>query len=124
MPTYEYSCEKCGLFEFVQKITENALTTCPTCSAPVKRLISATAFHLKGTGWYKTDYASTSAGNSPKNSEAPAGEAKSAGEEKSAGEAKSAGETKSAERSNTTTTSAEPASTKSLSTPSSSSSSD
>jgi putative FmdB family regulatory protein len=60
MPTYEYQCKKCGIFEISQRITEDALKTCPTCSGAVERLISATAFHLKGGGWYKTDYASTS----------------------------------------------------------------
>ena len=57
MPTYEYKCEKCGVFEISQRITEDALRTCPTCNGGVERLISASAFHLKGGGWYKTDYA-------------------------------------------------------------------
>jgi putative FmdB family regulatory protein len=58
MPTYEYNCKKCGPFEHFQKITEDALKTCPQCGGEVERLISASAFHLKGGGWYKTDYAS------------------------------------------------------------------
>jgi len=62
MPTYEYKCSSCGEgFEAVQKITEAPGGTCPNCgSVDVKRLISASAFHLKGSGWYKTDYASSS----------------------------------------------------------------
>ena len=67
MPTYEYLCESCGhFFEAVQKITEDALTDCVSCGeSSAKRQISATAFHLKGTGWYKTDYASGSSGGAP-----------------------------------------------------------
>ncbi|MFQ5561212.1 MAG: FmdB family zinc ribbon protein [Nitrospinota bacterium] len=60
MPIYEYGCEDCGeRFEVTQKITDNPLETCSKCNGKIKRLVSATAFHLKGTGWYKTDYAST-----------------------------------------------------------------
>lgn len=60
MPTYEYSCLKCGPFEYFQKITDEALKVCPNCGSEVSRLISASAFHLKGSGWYKTDYSSSS----------------------------------------------------------------
>ena len=57
MPIYEYQCQKCGTIEVTQRITEKALIKCPTCKSKVKRLISNTSFHLKGTGWYVTDYA-------------------------------------------------------------------
>jgi putative FmdB family regulatory protein len=57
MPIYEYQCQKCGTFEVTQRITENALSKCPTCRGRVKKLISNTSFQLKGTGWYITDYA-------------------------------------------------------------------
>jgi len=57
MPIYEYTCQKCGTFEVTQRITDNALTKCPTCRGKVKKLISNTSFQLKGTGWYITDYA-------------------------------------------------------------------
>jgi putative FmdB family regulatory protein len=57
MPIYEYQCQKCGTIEVTQRITEKALTKCPTCRSKVKRLISNTSFQLKGTGWYVTDYA-------------------------------------------------------------------
>jgi putative FmdB family regulatory protein len=61
MPTYEYLCGACGYnYEQVQKITENSLTICPKCgSDSLRRVINASAFHLKGSGWYKTDYASS-----------------------------------------------------------------
>jgi|SRR5208283_5679207 putative FmdB family regulatory protein len=57
MPIYEYKCDKCGVFEVTQRITENALKKCPTCKSKVERIISATSFVLKGSGWYVTDYA-------------------------------------------------------------------
>ena len=57
MPIYEYACKKCGNFEIMQRITEDPLKKCPTCGAKVTKLISQSAFHLKGNGWYMTDYA-------------------------------------------------------------------
>jgi len=57
MPIYEYHCKQCGVFEVSQRITEDSLTTCPTCQSDVRRLISLTSFVLKGSGWYATDYA-------------------------------------------------------------------
>jgi putative FmdB family regulatory protein len=57
MPIYEYLCKKCGEFEIMQRITENALRRCPTCHGKVTKLISNTSFQLKGNGWYVTDYA-------------------------------------------------------------------
>jgi putative FmdB family regulatory protein len=56
MPIYEYQCKKCGEFEVVQKITAPQLKRCPTCRGKVSKLISNTSFHLKGSGWYVTDY--------------------------------------------------------------------
>ncbi len=63
MPTYEYRCAKCGDFDFVQKISDEALKSCPSCGQPVHRILSAIPFHLKGGGWYKTEYGSASNGN-------------------------------------------------------------
>ena len=61
MPIYEYSCKKCGDFEITQRMTEEPLKKCPTCGAKVTKLISQSAFHLKGGGWYVTDYAKNGA---------------------------------------------------------------
>jgi putative FmdB family regulatory protein len=66
MPIYEYRCEHCGEFEEMQRITDPPLSRCPTCRRKVRRLISNTSFHLKGTGWYATDYARSSGGNGSK----------------------------------------------------------
>ncbi|HZK43717.1 MAG TPA: zinc ribbon domain-containing protein [Syntrophomonadaceae bacterium] len=56
MPVYDYKCEECGRFEYTQRITEDALTVCPTCGHKVQRLISKNvAIILKGSGFYKND---------------------------------------------------------------------
>ena len=57
MPLYEYECEAGHHFEKILKFSDPPLETCPTCGKPVHKLVSSPAFHLKGTGWYITDYA-------------------------------------------------------------------
>lgn len=57
MPIYEYQCTKCGKsFEIFQKMSDEPLTQCKVCKGRLTKLISNCAFHLKGTGWYVTDY--------------------------------------------------------------------
>ena len=57
MPIYEYKCSGCGKnFEVFQKISDEPLTECRFCKGPLSKLISNCAFHLKGDGWYVTDY--------------------------------------------------------------------
>jgi putative FmdB family regulatory protein len=59
MPIYEYECTKCGhQTEVWQRITDQSVTKCQRCKGKMRRLISQSSFHLKGTGWYVTDYAS------------------------------------------------------------------
>ena len=66
MPIYEYECTKCGRVEEVwQKFSDKSLETCKYCSGKLHKLISQSSFHLKGTGWYATDYANKSGGSSP-----------------------------------------------------------
>jgi putative FmdB family regulatory protein len=58
MPIYEYHCTACDhTFEEWQKITDPPVQKCPKCSKKkVEKMISATSFALKGSGWYATDY--------------------------------------------------------------------
>lgn len=57
MPIYEYKCKKCGKeYELFQKITDPAAKTCKFCKGPAHKLISLSSFHLRGSGWYVTDY--------------------------------------------------------------------
>ena len=61
MPIYEYQCDACGRVEEVmQRISDKPLVKCSHCSGKLRKLISHSAFHLKGTGWYVTDYAGKS----------------------------------------------------------------
>ncbi len=58
MPLYEYRCQGCGSqTEVMQRFSDPPLSTCDECGGELKKLISAPAFHLKGEGWYVTDYA-------------------------------------------------------------------
>ena len=56
MPIYEYRCENAHLFEVMQKITDDPVTSCETCEAPVQRVFHPVAVHFKGSGFYNTDY--------------------------------------------------------------------
>lgn len=60
MPIYEYECGGCGgRFEVSRKFSDPLLSECTLCKSPnVKKVLSPTAFVLKGSGWYVTDYAS------------------------------------------------------------------
>ncbi len=60
MPVYEYECGNCGgRFEVVQKFSDPAITVCKLCNATtIRKVLSPTAFVLKGSGWYTTDYPS------------------------------------------------------------------
>jgi putative FmdB family regulatory protein len=70
MPIYEYRCEKCGnQIEIIQKFSDKPLKSCPSCKGKLAKLISQTAFQLKGSGWYVTDYARKSESKSEKPSE-------------------------------------------------------
>lgn len=58
MPIYEYKCDDCGhRLEKLQKISDDPVITCPACgNDSLRKLVSAAAFKLKGTGWYETDF--------------------------------------------------------------------
>ena len=68
MPIYEYEC-KCGNREekfFHMSDTPNEIE-CEKCGGEMKKVISLTAFSLKGGGWYKDGYSQASnAKESPK----------------------------------------------------------
>jgi putative FmdB family regulatory protein len=90
MPIYEYDCPECGKFETIQKFSDEPLVECPTCrgagrSSAVKRLVSLASFHLKGGGWYKTDYGSS--GGTSGGASSGGSEAASSGSSGSGGEA-------------------------------------
>src|SRR3954453_19148884 len=56
MPIYEYKCEKGHVFEVMQRMTDDPVSTCTKCSSPVQRVFHPVAVHFKGSGFYNTDY--------------------------------------------------------------------
>ena len=58
MPIYEYRCAACGFQkEYLQKMSDAQLTDCPECGkASLSKMVTAAGFHLKGSGWYATDF--------------------------------------------------------------------
>ena len=79
MPIYEYSCAKCGkTIEVIQKMSDKPLKAHAGCGGKLTKLISAAGFQFKGTGWYVTDYARKSKGES-EGSRDSKGESKDAG---------------------------------------------
>jgi putative FmdB family regulatory protein len=56
MPIYEYECPKCGRFDALQKMSSPALRTHEACGSKVRKVMSASAFAFKGSGFYVTDY--------------------------------------------------------------------
>ena len=56
MPFYEYRCDEGHVFEVMQRMSDDPLTECETCGAPVQRVFHPVAVHFKGSGFYTTDY--------------------------------------------------------------------
>jgi putative FmdB family regulatory protein len=89
MPIYEYQCKQCNeRHEIIQKFSDAPLTHCPKCGSEMKKLFSSPAIQFKGSGFYKTDYASSGSGSSKSDS-------KSEKSEKSETKGESKSETKS-----------------------------
>ncbi len=108
MPTYEYACTSCGhRFETVQSFSDAALTACPVCQGPLRKVFGNVGIVLKGSGFYKTDSrvarASTNGSGAIKESKekessssspAGGGASKDSGSTKDSGSAKDSGSTK------------------------------
>jgi putative FmdB family regulatory protein len=61
MPIYEYRCTNGHQFEVFQSMSDDPVTECEVCGAPVERVFRPVAVHFKGSGFYTTDYARKSA---------------------------------------------------------------
>ena len=85
MPIYEYECRGCGeRHEFIQKFSDGPKRKCPSCGKPrLKKLISAAAFHLKGDGWYVTDFRDKGKDTGKDTDKGKSDSAESAGDSKS-----------------------------------------
>jgi putative FmdB family regulatory protein len=66
VPIYEYKCDNGHTFEVMQRMTDDALTECTECGAPVQRVFHPVAIHFKGSGFYNTDYGKRKRGASAK----------------------------------------------------------
>jgi putative FmdB family regulatory protein len=105
MPTYEYACKSCGKHhDVVQSFTDDALTTCPTCGGPLRKVFGNIAIAFKGSGFYKTDNRSvaSSASTNPRvtseSSDGP-GTAKESGGDSKSGESSKSSESSGASKS-------------------------
>ena len=56
MPIYEYKCENGHVFDVMQKLSEDPLTSCVECGAPVRKVLHPVGISFKGSGFYSTDY--------------------------------------------------------------------
>ncbi len=64
MPIYEYECSECGsIEEAFQKMSDPPLKECSKCKGKLRKLVSHSSFHLKGSGWYVTDYGGSKGGS-------------------------------------------------------------
>ncbi len=76
MPIYEYACDDCKKnFEVFVGVHDAPVQECKFCAGNnIRKLISNCSFQLKGTGWYKTDYADKKSDVSNGEKKVPAGE--------------------------------------------------
>jgi putative FmdB family regulatory protein len=97
MPIYEYRCRNGHTFEVIQSMSEDPVSSCKECGAPVERVFHPVAVHFKGSGFYTTDYAKKGAaktsgdGGSKKESESKS-ESKKAESGSGSGSGSSSGE--------------------------------
>jgi putative FmdB family regulatory protein len=61
VPIYEYKCANGHVFDTVQSMSDDPITKCEVCGAPVERVFHPIAVHFKGSGFYTTDYGSVKA---------------------------------------------------------------
>ena len=98
MPIYEYRCTSCGrTLEVIQKFDDKPLKKCTECSGALEKLISRSAFQLRGGGWYNEGYGSqgkssstpsstsSSSTDSTSKSDKPAGKKPEGGKKAAAG---------------------------------------
>jgi len=88
VPIYEYKCANGHVFEAIQSMSDEPLTKCEQCGAPVERVFHPVAVHFKGSGFYTTDYGSKGKGSgdgSAKESKTTDGDKKSSDSKKDSG---------------------------------------
>ncbi|HET7272259.1 MAG TPA: FmdB family zinc ribbon protein [Rubrobacter sp.] len=96
MPIYEYKCENGHVFDVMQKLAEDPLTSCVECGAPVRKVLHPVGISFKGSGFYSTDYSRTGSTETASKDTSTNGDSKSdsgdkKSKEKSAGSSASSG---------------------------------
>src|SRR5580698_8443799 len=105
MPLYEYACDRCGkTLEVLQKYSDEPLTVHESCGGALEKLISRSAFKLKGSGWYATDYASGGQSGQKGSDSSSNGSSESKAENKSETKSETKTETKTESKSENKTT--------------------
>jgi putative FmdB family regulatory protein len=77
VPIYEYRCTNGHQFDVMQRMSDDPLTACTECGAPVQKVLNAPAIHFKGSGFYNTDYGRRNGSKSSDSSSAEGGGGKS-----------------------------------------------
>jgi putative FmdB family regulatory protein len=91
MPIYEYKCENGHVFDVMQKLSEDPLTTCVECGAPVRKVLHPVSIAFKGSGFYSTDYKSDGPQKTETTKNGDPGKNEGSSEKKSSSTEKSAG---------------------------------
>ena len=105
MPIYEYQCNHCDhRMETIHKVSQPPLQDCPLCGRPaLRKLVSAAAFKLTGTGWYATDFKRNATQESDKQENKPAAKDAAKSDDKTATQADAAGKTQQKNKESTAT---------------------
>jgi putative FmdB family regulatory protein len=82
MPIYEYRCRNGHQFEVFQAISDDPVSACQECGAPVERVFHPIAVHFKGSGFYTTDYARKGSGKAGADGDSDSKESKESKESK------------------------------------------
>jgi putative FmdB family regulatory protein len=106
MPTYEYVCKSCGdRIEVQQRFTDDALTECPRCEGPLRKVFGNVGIAFKGSGFYKTDSRGGSKSSSAASSSSSDSSTSSSSESTSTSSSTDTGSSKSSDSSAAATTS-------------------
>jgi putative FmdB family regulatory protein len=92
MPIYEYRCDNGHLFEVMQSMSEDALTECIECGAPVQKVLHSPAIHFKGSGFHNTDYGTRKANKAKAAADAAKNDSGTSGSNSSGSDSGSSGD--------------------------------
>jgi putative FmdB family regulatory protein len=88
MPIYEYRCQNGHTFEVTQRMSDDPVTECEVCGAPVERVFHPIAVHFKGSGFYSTDYGAKGKAAAGKDGDSSSSEGGGSSSESSGSESK------------------------------------